>query len=160
MKKQRIFLAISAVLLLTITACQPSVDNHDQTEYIEVISIFEYEFPDYPPPPGGWTFQTTGPHPSEIQGVFALGDKMFLGVVISEKTRNEVKLSKISVFNKETGIEKEIAIPTSELGPFEPDGKYLIGLQNPWEVPRATGKYEVRLYIDNEIIASAIFMVE
>lgn len=102
---------------------------------------------------------STGPHPSRIQEVFDLGDKMFLGLVISEQIANEVKFSRFTFFNKGTGTEEEIIASPDDLGPFEPGRGFLTGFQNPWEVPDENGEYELRLYIGNEVVASALFNV-
>lgn len=101
----------------------------------------------------------TGPHPAKIQGVFDAGDKMFLGLVISKQIKNEVKFSRFTFFNKETGTEEEVRASPDDLGPFEPGGKHLLAFLDPWEVPNEDGKYELRVYIGDEVVASALFNV-
>ena len=101
----------------------------------------------------------TGPHPSKIQEVFDPRDKMFLGLVISEQITNEVKFSRFTFFNKGTGTEEEIVASPGDLGPFEPGRGSLTGFQNAWEVPDENGEYELRLYLGDEVVASAHFNV-
>lgn len=154
-------LIISCAIVLTILSLITSVLGCIQktNDFIETIYIFKAESPDDPPPPGGWTFASTGPHPTEIQRVFDSGDKMFLGLVISDQIQNEINLSRFTFFNKGTGTKEEVATSPSDLGPFEPGGKYLSGFQNPWGVPSGPGEYELRIYLVDEVIASALFSV-
>ena len=157
MKKLVVLCAIALMTLLLITSVARCIQKTD--DVIETIYIFKAESPDDPPPPGGWTFMSTGPHPAEIQKVFDPGDKMFLGLVINEQIKNEVNFSRFTFFNKGTGTEVEVAASPSDLGPFEPGGEYLSGFQNPWEVPGENGEYELRVYQGDEVVASAHFNV-
>lgn len=146
------------LLVAPVVGCkqEPWQETND---IVEVIRIFKAESPDYPPPPGGWISMSTGPHPSKIQEVFDPGDKMFLGLVISEQIMNEVKFSRFTFFNKDTGTEEEIVASPDDLGSFEPGRGFLTGFQNPWEVPDENGEYEVRVYLGDKVIASALFNV-
>jgi len=118
------------LLVAPVVGCkqEPSQETND---IVEVIRIFKTESPDYPPPPGGWISMSTGPHPSRIQEVFDPGDKMFLGLVISEQITNEAKFSRFTFFDKGTGTEEEIVASPDDLGPFEPGRGFLTGFQNP-----------------------------
>ncbi len=157
MKKLKNLCAIvltALLLVISVAGCQQQAPD-----VIETIYIFKAHPLYNPPPPGGWTFQTTGPHPARVQGLFDPGDKIFLGLVISERLKGDTSFSRFTFFNKGTGAEEEIRASPGDLGPFEPDGEYLPGLQNPWEVPDKDGKYELRLYLSDEVVASALFNV-
>ena len=105
MKKLLILCVVALTVLLllaSVVGCQQQAPD-----VIEVIRIFKAESPDYPPPPGGWISMSTGPHPAEIQELFDPGEKMFLGLVINERIKNEVTFSRFTFFNKETGAKRK-----------------------------------------------------
>jgi hypothetical protein len=83
---------------------------------------------------------------------------MFLGLVMSKRLKEDVTFSRYTFFNKATGKEVEIEA-TNELGPFEPGAILEVALQNPWPVPSEPGTYEVRIYLDDKVVASAVFEV-
>ena len=102
---------------------------------------------------------STGPHPAEIQELFDPGEKMFLGLVISEQITNEVKFSRFTFFNKDTGTEEKVATSSDDVGPFEPGRGFLTGFQKPWDVLDENGEYELRVYLGDGVVASALFNV-
>jgi hypothetical protein len=106
-------------------------------------------------PPGGWDLDpSTNPFPSKVQEVFQPGQELIIGLKINEKLKNNVTFSKVTLFNRETMDEVEVL--SSDLGPFEPgQAPYL-----PYfAVPNEKGSYEVRIYLDQEVVASALFEV-
>lgn len=144
-------------LLASFTAgCRPWLNE------IRTIHIFKTQRDYYPPPPAptsGWTFRKTGPHPSDIQKTFNQDDTMYVGLVFNQYIHGEIYLSGITTFNVETGDEEPISVPADDLGPFDPGDKCTLGFMNPWPVPDEAGTYELRLYADDKMIASALFVV-
>ena len=161
----KVLLLTSLVLILLalgLPACdgQPDIVKPDVVEVIggvvEDINIMKASPPGYPPPPGGWALQLTGPQPPGIQEVFNPGDKMNLGLVISSTLKSEVTFSKFTFFNIGTGAGLEVETSPDALGPFKPGGKYLLG---PWDIPGKDGEYELRVYRGDEVVALALFNV-
>jgi len=153
---QRFMLTLDKSVKITIT---PPGETINKTTYvIQNITIFKWEFQDFVPP-GGWTFHTTGPHPTEVQELFDPGDKMNLGLVIDRQTKNDITFSKFTFYNRQTGAEQEVVAAPKDYGPFEPAGEYFLGYKNPWQVPDEDGEYALRLYIGDEVVASALFKV-
>ena len=147
-------LVITLLSIVTVAGCQKS--SHD---LVQNIIIYNAQSPDYPPPPGGWTFQTSGSYPAQIQRLFDHGDKILLGLVISEDIEGEVTFSRVAFFNRSTNAEETITISGDDLGPFEPGWRGLLGLLEPWPVPDEDGEYELRLYTGEALAASALFNV-
>jgi len=142
------------VFLLTVTVgCQQKT-----TDIIQNITIFKWKFGDFVPP-GGWTFSTTGPHPTEVQELFDPGDKMNLGLVINRQIKDDITFSRFTFYNRQTGAKQEVVAALKDYGPYDPDGEYFLGYKNPWEVPGKDGEYELRLYMGDELVASALFNV-
>ncbi len=128
-------------------------------DVIEAISVFIAQ-PDTPVPTGGWALTKRGPHPSEVQGVFQPGDKQFLGLAFAEDSGDDIYLSRITFYNEATGVEEEAATIPADLGPYRAGGTYLIGYENPWGVPGEAGEYKLRIYVGDDVVASAPFLVD
>jgi S1-C subfamily serine protease len=155
MKKLIIFCLIVLMLPVLVApfGCQQSTPD-----VVEVIAIFPAES-GAPPPTGAWAYdRKIDPHPERIQRVFNLGDRMYLGLRISERLETDITFSRYTLFNRDTGEEVEAGLP-GDLGPFEPGRATLAGFQNPWILPADPGNYELRVYVDNTVIASARFEV-
>jgi len=141
------------VVLASVAGCQQSAPS-----VVEVIAIFSAGSGS-PPPTGAWAYdRKIDPHPDQIQRVFNLGDRMYLGLRISERLETDITFSRYTLFNRDTGEEVEAGLP-GDLGPFEPGRATLAGFQNPWMLPADPGNYELRVYLDNTVIASARFEV-
>lgn len=140
------------VLLLPIAGCQ---QPHD---VVENIHIMKADPPGYPPPPSGWALKPADPHAAYVQAVFEPREKMMLGLVISDRVKREVTFSRFTFFNKGTGAEVEVPSP-DDLGPFEPGGTHLMGYPDPWDIPDEDGEYELRVYLADEVVSSALFNV-
>jgi len=158
MKKLVFLCAIALTTLLLVapvTGCQPSTPD-----VVEVIAIFPAES-GAPPPTGAWGSPgvTIDPHPDRVQRVFSPGDKMYLGLRISSKIKANVIFSRFTYFNKETGEEIAVGSPSDLMRAWEPGQVDLLAFNNPWSVPEEPGEYRVRVYLDNEVIASARFEV-
>lgn len=100
------------------------------------------------------------PYPDFVQEVLNLDDKIYLGLVINEENKEAVTFSKYAFYNKRTGQETVIETPPGDLGPFQPGQLIIVAFDNPWAVPEQPGTYEIRIYVDNEVMASAIFEVQ
>ena len=84
---------------------------------------------------------------------------MYLGLRISSKIKANVKFSKFTYFNKETGEEIGIGSPSDLMRAWELGQVDLLAFNNPWPVPEEPGDYQVRIYLDNTVVASAMFEV-
>jgi len=160
MRKSRVWYILTILILLLVIIV---VFKQLSSDIVQTIHIFKAQSqninPPPPPPPGGWTFKTTGPHPSEIQGKFDRDDKMYLGLVFNKSSDEEINLSRVIFFDNKDGSEEKVEVSPSDLGPFDPGGKYLVGFENPWDVPKQPGEYELRIYLEDNLIASALFQV-
>lgn len=145
------------LVLILLTLGLPGCSS--QSDVVEVIHIFKAQSPSYPPPPGGWALMPTGPHPAAIQEVFDPGDKMNLGLVISSQIKTDVTFSRFTFFNKGTGTEAEVESSPGDLGPFGPGSKVHLAFLDPWDIPSEAGEYEIRVYLGDEVVASALFNV-
>jgi len=153
------FTVLCAVVLMVLVLLAPAGCQQSSPDVIEVIAIFPAE-PGASPPSGAWGSPggLIDPHPDRVQRVFNLGDRMYLGLRISEQLETDITFSRYTFFNRDTGEEVEAGLP-GDLGPFEPGRATLAGFQNPWMVPADPGNYELRVYLDNTVIASARFEV-
>jgi hypothetical protein len=139
-------IVVFTVILMTLVTLAPAGCQQSAPDIIEVITIFPAESGS-PPPTGAWAYdRKSDPHPDRIQRVFNLGDRMFLGLRISEHLEADITFSKYTFFNRDKGKEVEAGLP-GDLGPFEPGQITLAGFQNPWKVPADPGNYEMRIYL-------------
>ncbi len=152
------FTVLCAVVLMVLVLLAPVGCQQKTTDIIQNITIFKWGFGDFVPP-GGWTFHSTGPHPTEVKELFDPGDKMNLGLVIDRQTKNDIIFSRFTFYNRQTGAEQEVVAAPKDYGPFEPNGEFFLGYKNPWQVPDEDGEYELRLYMGDELVASALFNV-
>jgi hypothetical protein len=144
--------ALVFLLLLALVECRLG-----EAHVVEVITIFKSE-PSTPPPPGGWALAQTNPKPDDVQRVFNPDEEMFIGLRISDRIEKEVTFSKYTFLNQETGVEEQMEL-ADDLGPFEPGQKLLVAFDNPWPVPDIPGTYKLNIYLDDSVVASAIFKV-
>jgi hypothetical protein len=150
-------IALGTLVLATLLAMVLATGcGHD---VIEAISVFRAQ-PDAPVPTGGWALTQRGPHPSEVQGVFQPEDKQFLGLAFAEDSGDNIYLSRITFYNKATGAEEEAAVMPADLGPYRAGNTYLIGYEDPWGVPGEAGEYRLRIYVGDDVVASAPFLVD
>ena len=132
-------------------------------EAVGLIMIFKVMQFINPPPTGQFNApDIPSPHPGNIQQVFNPGDRMFLIVTTNPQYVGNITFSKHTFFNKDNGRETEIAPPRST-GPFGPG--QIIHLTpatpgNSWAVPNEPGIYEIRIYADAAMVASAVFEVQ
>jgi len=82
------FTVLCAVVLMVLVLLAPAGCQQSTPDVVEVISIFQAES-GAPPPTGAWGSPggLVNPHPDRIQRVFSPGDKMFLGLRISNKIK-------------------------------------------------------------------------
>ena len=99
------------------------------------------------------------PHPDFVQEVLSPGDKIYLGLVINEENKEAITFSKYTFYEKRTGRELVLETP-DDLGPFQPGQITLVAFDHPWTVPEQPDIYEVRIYVDNDVVASALFEVK
>ncbi|HEX9896904.1 MAG TPA: hypothetical protein VGA85_04485 [Dehalococcoidales bacterium] len=152
------FLIICLVTVATFMAVFP-VGCHKTPSPVDIISIFKASPDKMPPKSFGMPGTPIDPYPTHVQQVFISGDTMFLGLGINNQPKTDVTFSKYTSYSKTIGKETEIGLPT-DLGPFEAHSLVLVAFENPWPVPDEPGIYEVRVYLGNEIVASAVFEVK
>jgi len=141
------------LLALPVSSC------HQTSNPVSYITVFRVRPGKLPLPPPSWgTDAQVVPYPTYVQAVFSPRDRMFLGLIMSKRPKEEITFSSYTFLNKATGEEVEIEA-TNELGPFEPGTEQFVALQNPWPVPSEPGIYEVRIYQDDKLVASAVFEV-
>ena len=106
-------------------------------------------------PTFGWTVDpSTNPFPSNVQQVFQPKQELIIGIKIDKHLKDNVTFSKVTLFNRETM--NEVVVLSSDLGPFKPGQAFYLPY---YAVPNEKGSYEIRIYLDQEVIASALFEV-
>jgi hypothetical protein len=131
--------------------------NNSPVKFIELI----HEPPNSSPtiPPGGWELHVPRiPHPTQIQTKAAPIDGLVAIFIMSDHLNENVTFSKYVFFNKATQKEYEINTPL-KMGPYKSKQVVYLGIPDPLTVPSDLGTYEFRIYINKEIVASAIFEV-
>ena len=163
--KYKLFLPIYLLLLLSIPLTACGVINSlwvgRNPEEPVVIHIFEAQ-PGTPSPPMGWG-APGAPQPEGIQQVFAVGDKMFLGIVINKNIKTNIKFFKFTYFVKGVPVEEETSIGSSSdlMKVWSPGEADLLAFNDPWPVPNQPGYYQLNAYIDSQnVVGSALFQVD
>lgn len=132
-----------------------------KTEAVLVITIFPASGEYGIPPPGGWEREPGSyPRSGAVLRTFHPGDKFFLGMRINPQFPTNVTVSKYTLFNKGSGQEKEIGTSSRDTGSFEPGAILFPAIANLWAAPNESGIYEIRVYSNNEVVASAVFEVK
>jgi len=145
----RVLVTTTFLLLLMSGGCSKTPEPID---YIEIFKERQTV------PPSFGLGAPIDPFPDGIQETFSKDDRMFLGLVISEENKNNVTFDKYTFYNRNTEQEIEIT-DVDDLRVFKPDQITLVAFNNPWSVPKEPGTYEIRVYLDNKIVASAVFKV-
>ena len=155
--KMKLLLIICCIylLLVPLIGCKA-------TDPVEIIQVFKTKSANPLPPTGGWGISDgpINPYPEGIQQVFSIGDRLFIGLRISNEIKTNVIFSKFTYYNKVTSIEVEVGFPSDTMKVWEPGQVDLLALNNPWSIPSGTGDYQLRVYLDNKIVASANFQVK
>ena len=151
------FLFICVILAIIPVAIVPACSTEPDPVYY--IRVYE-AMPRIPP----WFIHDffldpPDPHPDSVQGPFSPGDRVNLLLVISKEIKETVTFTRYAFANKRTGREVEVGEP-EELGPFEPGQIRVISFNNPWLVPEQPDIYELRIYLDDDVVASAVFEVK
>lgn len=132
-----------------------------KTEAVLVITILPASGEYGIPPPGGWEREPGSyPRSGAVQRTFHPGDKFFLGMRINPQFPTSVTVSKYTLFNKGSGQERELGTSSHDTGTFEPGAILFPAMANLWLAPSEPGIYEIRVYSNNEVIASAVFEVK
>ena len=126
---------------------------------VETIRVMKTS-PGEPPPPGGWAMTPSGAYPTDVQEVFQPGEKIMLGLSISDRSiGGEITFSGFTFFNRGTGAEQAIDVSPGSFGPWETGSTFLVGYHDLWDVPFEDGEYELRVYAGDKVVASALFNV-
>jgi len=97
---------------------------------------------------------STVPFPTNIQETFNPGQEMLIGIKLDKRFNSEITFSKVTLLHRETS--EEVEIISHDLGPFEPGQVFYLPY---YSVPSKQGIYEVRVYLNQKVIASALFEV-
>jgi len=153
-------IVVFVIILMTLVTLASVGCQQSTPDIVEVIAIFPAESGS-PPPTGAWGSPdvSANPHPERVQRVFNLGDRMFLGLRISSKIKENVTFSRFTYFNKETGEQIEVGSPSDLTREWEPGQVALLAFNNPWPVPDESAGYQVRIYVGTRVVASANFEV-
>jgi hypothetical protein len=151
-------LATSLLLLVTLVVLQIAGCSRepDPVYYLQVFKASQ----DIPPSfaVGIWE-EPPMPHLDFIQEVLSPGDKIYLGLVINRENKKNITFSRYTFFNKRTEQEIEVG-DADDLGPFEPGQILVVAHPDFWTVPEQPDIYELRIYMGNDIVASALFEVK
>ena len=110
-------------------------------------------------PPSFGLGAPTNPFPSGVQGVLGPREKIFFGLTVNKEAKGPVTFSSYTYYRETPSVKSETPLATDELGPFNPGETPLVGIHNPWPVPTERGAYQLRVYLGDEVVASAIFEV-
>ncbi len=108
-------------------------------------------------PPRGPFSELNDPNPDVIQAIFHQGEQLLVILSINKNIENTVTFSRYTYVNIATRLETEIH---STKEPWYPGQVGIINLDNPWDVPDKPGEYEMRVYLEDSVVASARFRVE
>lgn len=139
------FTVLCAVVLMVLVLLAPAGCQQSSPDVIEVITVFPAE-PGASPPSGTWGSPggLIDPQPDRVQRVFSAGDKMYLGLRISNKIKANVTFSRFAYFNQDTGEEVGVGSPSDLMRAWKPGQVDLLAFTNPWQVPDEDGEYELR----------------
>ena len=109
-----------------------------------------------------WINAQTGPYNTTIY-TFSEGYQILIHIKLKSELETAVTFTKFTFYNKETGTEEIVDLVddytswglVDDLGPLDPGADNLWGAQVPYE----GGEYELRLYLEEEVVASAILEV-
>ncbi|MDD4230430.1 MAG: hypothetical protein PHY25_02465 [Dehalococcoidales bacterium] len=140
-----ILLAITSLCML-LASCQSS-------NPVENIHIKKAPISNDPPSTGVFIRTSTGANPTSVH-YYEQSDEIWILLELKTDLDSAVTFTKIAFFNKGTGTE-DVAKPYEDLGPVEPGGSIL------WQVPLPDedGEYELRIYWDNSVVASALISI-
>jgi hypothetical protein len=153
-----IYRFISVILNVVLLVCLLIVLPAGCTKLPQPVdSIQLFKAQDQPGiPTGGWLI---GSNKDPMPGIvyrFSSSDKIFCGIRLDKALKESVTFTKYTFINKNTSVEVNVSQP-EQLGPFQPGQIQLIAFDNPWAAPTQKGQYEFRIYLDNHIVAEALF---
>lgn len=158
MKKRTVVLAI-ALTIITAVIVGVFLWVHWQTTHpVELIHLFKAQNESFFPGSGGWGTNPTDPYPSRVQITFFFSDRLFFSLRTSHHIKDAISFTKYTYYNTTSEIETQVG-SSSDLGPFDPGGAYLVAFENPWPVPEEPGIYQLRVYVGEKVVAWALFSV-
>ena len=95
------------------------------------------------------------PYPTHVQETFQPSEPLILGLKLDERFKRSITFSNYTFFNTKT-MESVIISSPGDLGPFELG--QVFELQ--YSAPSEPGDYELRIYYEEKLVASALFKVE
>lgn len=143
---------VISLVLIQVAGCSKSPAPVYFIQIFEASSVLPPSFAE-----GIW-IMPPDPNPEHVQEVLNSGDRIYIGLVINRDNKENITFSKYTFFGRDTGQEIEVGVP-SESGPFQPGQIITVAFDNPWAVPEQPGIYELRVYMGDEVVASAVFEV-
>ena len=103
-----------------------------------------------PPPSGIWMSFPSGPYNDTVYS-FNRGEEILIYIELESRLEAPTTFTKFTFYNKETGNEVTIEL-LDDLGAFEAEESHIWHTQ----APNKDGEYELRIYINKRIVASAL----
>jgi len=140
--------SLLCILSIILTGCSPS----NPVRYITILKTTASGAP----PPGGWSLYPGTVHfQAAVQATSSPNAEMFIGLIIDERFDKTVTFSGCSILDTQTG-EEETLRSADDLGPYEPGHIFSFSFTAPDE----PGVYEIRLYYEDSLVASAPFEIQ
>ncbi|MDD4874491.1 MAG: hypothetical protein PHE15_05940 [Dehalococcoidales bacterium] len=117
------------------------------------IHIVKASRPGEPLPTGMWLMLDNGPHLTTIHNCYQ-GDELLINLEIKSEVETAVTFTKFSLYDKGAGTEETLGL-SEDLIPVEPGGS------NTWraQLPYKDGEFELRIYLGNNVVASALINI-
>jgi hypothetical protein len=149
-----IYVVLNVVLMVCLLIVLPAGCTK-LLQPVDSIQLFKAQ--DQPGiPTGGWLVGSKKDPMPGIVYQFSSSDKIFCGIRLDKDLKQNATFTKFTFFNRNTSVEVTVSQP-EQLGPFQPGQIPLIAFDSPWAAPTEKGRYEFRIYLDNHIVARALF---
>lgn len=147
--KRRIFTITCVIILSTmlVSGCSPDVP-------VQVIVVLKPP-PSGHPDTGGWgMIPKTDPYPTQVKETFTPEAPLWLGLRLDSRLKTNITFSFITYFNR--AIKESVIISSpADLGSHQPGQVFLLQ----YSAPGTPGSYEVKVYLEDKLAASALFEV-
>lgn len=142
-----LLVAALSVFALVSYGCQASTPVANIN--LEKASLYEADHP----ATGLWMVFPSGPYNCTVHS-FNKDEEILIYIELESGLETPVTFTKFTFHNKETGDEATIELP-DDSGAFESGESHIWHAQ----APNENGEYELRVYIDKRVVASALLDV-
>ena len=158
------FVTILSIFVLPAYGCQNSASENTPVRKINLgrVAWFEKSLIGHQTQDdlrySSWVQNPSGPYNDTIYS-FNKGEEIYIYIQLESELETAVTFTKFTFYNKKTYTEEIVDLTddyiSDDLGPFEP------GRDNFWvaEVPYEDGEYELKIYLGERVVASALFDV-